>query len=177
VSQEHSTLNESNEAVVGPDADGAELEAVVDQLVDELCQRLVALHGLVEASAADLGPRVAEIRARAGDMACRLTGPQARTAAVSVARALWPPQLGTPAPEAWWATPLGAVISNAVASPSRNSNGATTAAEVAPSSSHRAAGGSARIHQVTGGGGSGTGQSSPEADAPLEWRRPARVGG
>ena len=102
-------MNQSTEAV--------DLEAATDQLVDELCNRLTALYGLLGTTLTETGPAVEDVRAQATELACRLHGSQSKATAASIARALWSPQLGTQVPRSWWATPLGAVIAAAVSPP------------------------------------------------------------
>ena len=103
-------MNQSAEAVV-------DLEAATDQLVDELCNRLTALYGLLGTTLTETGPAVESVRAQATELACRLHGSQSTATAASIARALWSPQPGTQVPRSWWATPLGAVIAAAVSTP------------------------------------------------------------
>jgi hypothetical protein len=90
-----------------------DLEAATDQLVDEICQRLTSLYTLLDASVAEDGPTLHEIRTHAGEIVRRLQGPDGRAAATLVARILWTPQSGHRAPGWWWDTPLGTLIQQA----------------------------------------------------------------
>jgi hypothetical protein len=107
-------MSQSREAVV-------DLEAATDQLVDELCHRFTDLYGLLGIALAETGVAVEDIRAHATELAHRLNGPDATATAVSIARTLWS-QPGTPVPRSWWATPLGALLTE------RASEGPTPAA-------------------------------------------------
>jgi hypothetical protein len=111
VLQEHAAMNQSSQPVV-------DIEAATDQLVDEICQRLAALYGLVQTSLTETGPPITDIRAQAVELTHRLNGPKAKGLAAVIARALWPPRAGTQVPRAWWATPLGRLLSNADSAPS-----------------------------------------------------------
>jgi hypothetical protein len=96
-----------------PNGCDGNLEAATDQLVDEICQRLASLYTLLDASVAEDGPALHEIRAHAGEIVRRLDGPGGRAAATLVARILWTPHSGHQAPDWWWETPLGALIQQA----------------------------------------------------------------
>ena len=90
-----------------------DLDAATDQLVDEICQRLTSLYTLLDASVAEDGPTLHEIRAHASEVVRRLDGPDGRATATLVARILWAPHSGHQAPGWWWDTPLGALIHEA----------------------------------------------------------------
>jgi hypothetical protein len=102
----------------------SDLEAPTDQLVDEICQRLSSLYAMLDASLADVGPTVDDIRAHAGEVIRRLTGPNGQTTATLIARTMWPPQPGKQVPVLWWDTPLGKLIDDVTTGP-----GSTSAAE------------------------------------------------
>ena len=94
-----------------------DLEAATDQLVDEICQRLTSLYTLLDASVADDGPTLHEIRAHASEVVRRLDGPDGRTTAALVERILWTPRSGHQAPGWWRDTPLGILIRQASTKP------------------------------------------------------------
>ena len=98
-----------------PNGCDSDLEAATDQLVDEICQRLTSLYTLLDASVAEDGPTLHEIRAHAGEVVRRLHGPEGPAAATLVARILWTPDSGHRAPGWWWDTPLGALLEQASA--------------------------------------------------------------
>jgi len=96
------------------DDPGSGHQRAIDQLVDEICQRLAHLCELVDTPLLEPDLSVKVIRRHAGDVVDRLTAPQARDTAVLVARALWPAEADEGIPLWWRATPLGVMIAAAL---------------------------------------------------------------
>jgi hypothetical protein len=101
--------------------DAVDLERATDQFVDEICQRLTALHACVNTSLAEVGPPIDDIRRHASALVDRLSQPDPVTA-IAVACTLWPPQPGAHVPASWWATPLGRLIASALDGPAAQSS-------------------------------------------------------
>ena len=95
------------------DGHAATAEEATDQLVDEICQRLLALDELLDTSIVDTGLRRRDIRRHAADVVERLTDRPSNAAAVLITRTLWPLRPRADVPAWWWATPLGRLISAA----------------------------------------------------------------
>jgi anti-sigma B factor antagonist len=93
-----------------------DLERATDQLVDEIFQRLTAVHDLIDSSPS--APPPDEIRRRAAALVGRLTDAHPHGIATALTRSLWPPQPDVQIPASWWTTPLGQLVANALDPPS-----------------------------------------------------------
>ena len=102
-------------------------ERAVDQLVDEMLDRLSALDALVRHAGDDPSlVRSADVRGSADHVVGLLLSPGSRTVAPRVVDALWSPTPRELVPPTWWRTPLGQLLAGLLGDESSSHPGAAT---------------------------------------------------